>query len=203
MPTKFAAQILLVDDDDGNRQALSLLLRNFGYRVATANSGEAALELLAKSTYGVVLTDLFLPGVSGIDILKSIKENSPATNVILITGHASAETAVEAMKEGAFDYITKPVDFEKLKILVAKAVEKSRLVAENLYLRQQLRGKYKFDNQMVYFGDETTSRVHPDNLGVIGLPLFMKFNIIFDYINNRLYIDSNSRYDGSIEGDKN
>lgn len=148
MPIKYSAKILLVDDDDGNRQALALLLRTAGYRVTTVDSGEAALELLAKSTYGVVLTDLFLPGVSGIDILKRIKEASPATNVILITGHASAETAVEAMKEGAFDYITKPVDFEKLKILVSKAVDKSRLVAENLYLRQQLRGKYKFDNMI-------------------------------------------------------
>lgn len=148
MPAKYSAKILLVDDDDGNRKALALLLRTAGYRVTTVDSGEAALELLAESTYGVVLTDLFLPGVSGIDILKRIKEDSPATNVILITGHASAETAVEAMKEGAFDYITKPVDFEKLKILVAKGVDKSRLVAENLYLRQQLRGKYKFDNMI-------------------------------------------------------
>ena len=117
-----------------------------GYQVQTAESGEEALEILHKTPFEIVITDLFLPGVNGIDILKKVKEDSPYTNVILITGNASAETAVEAMKEGAFDYITKPFNFEKLKILVAKALEKSRLVAENLYLRQQLRGKYKFDN---------------------------------------------------------
>ncbi len=142
---KTLSQILLIDDEAHNREALSLLLTHTGYQVETAVTGEEALQILEKTPFEVVITDLFLPGVSGIDILKSVKEHSPYTNVILITGNASAESAVEAMKEGAFDYITKPVNFEKLKILVAKAVEKSRLVAENLYLRQQLRGKYKFD----------------------------------------------------------
>ncbi len=145
---KNPSQILLIDDESHNRDALSLLLGNAGYRLETAASGEEALQILEKQPFEVVITDLFLPGVSGIDILKSVKEHSPYTNVILITGNASAESAVEAMKEGAFDYITKPFNFEKLKIQVAKAVEKSRLVAENLYLRQQLRGKYKFD-QMI------------------------------------------------------
>ncbi len=139
------SQILLIDDEAPNRDALSLLLTNAGYQVKTAESGEEALGILHETPFEIVITDLFLPGVNGIDILKKVKEDSPYTNVILITGNASAETAVEAMKEGAFDYITKPFNFEKLKIQVAKALEKSRLVAENLYLRQQLRGKYKFD----------------------------------------------------------
>ncbi len=143
---KNLSQILLIDDEAHNREALSLLLNHAGYQVQTAESGEEALDILRKTPFEIVVTDLFLPGVSGIDILKKVKEDSPFTNVILITGNASAESAVEAMKEGAFDYITKPVNFEKLKIIVAKALEKSRLVAENLYLRQQLRGKYKFDN---------------------------------------------------------
>jgi DNA-binding NtrC family response regulator len=139
------SQILLIDDESHNREALTLLLSHAGYQVQSAASGEEALKILQETPFEIVITDLFLPGVSGIDILKRVKEDSPFTNVILITGNASAETAVEAMKEGAFDYITKPLNFEKLKILVAKALEKSRLVAENLYLRQQLRGKYKFD----------------------------------------------------------
>ncbi|MDH3999278.1 MAG: sigma-54 dependent transcriptional regulator [Desulfuromonadales bacterium] len=140
------ARILLIDDEPGSRESLGLLLKREGYQVETAAAGEEALDLLASSTFDVVITDLFLPGVSGIDILKHVKESSLPSNVILITGNASAETAVEAMKEGAFDYITKPLNFEELKVLVAKAVEKTLLVAENLYLRQQLRGKYKFDN---------------------------------------------------------
>lgn len=140
------AKILLIDDDQGSREGLTLLLRRHGYTVDSLASGEAALKVFANEPYDVIITDLVLPGASGIDLLKTVKEMALPTNVILITGNASAETAVEAMKEGAFDYITKPIDFQKLQILIDKAVEKSRLVAENLYLRQQLRGKYKFDN---------------------------------------------------------
>jgi two-component system, NtrC family, response regulator AtoC len=140
------SQVLLIDDDVHNRQALGLLLGKAGYQVGTAASGEEALAILAETPYAVIVTDLFLPGVSGIDILKKVKSDYPYSNVILITGHASAETAVEAMKEGAFDYITKPVAFDKLDILITKALEKSNLVAENLYLRQQLRGRFSFDN---------------------------------------------------------
>jgi DNA-binding NtrC family response regulator len=140
------AHILFIDDDPGSRESLTLLLELEGYEVEAVAAGEDAMELLSRKSYDVVITDLFLPGVSGIDILKHVKEHSLPCNVILITGNATAETAVKAMKEGAFDYITKPLNFEKLKVLVAKAVEKTRLVAENLYLRQQLRGKYKFDN---------------------------------------------------------
>jgi DNA-binding NtrC family response regulator len=141
-----ASRILFIDDEPGSREGLTLLLQCEGYIVDAVAAGEDALRLLSKQSYDVIITDLFLPGVSGIDILKHVKELSLPCNVILITGNASAETAVEAMKEGAFDYITKPLNFEKLKVLVAKAVEKSHLVAENLYLRQQLRGKYKFEN---------------------------------------------------------
>lgn len=141
-----AASILFIDDEPGSRESLTLLFAREGYQVEAVAAGEEALSLLSKKSYDVIVTDLFLPGVSGIDILKHVKEQSLPCNVILITGNASAETAVRAMKEGAFDYITKPLNFEKLKVLVAKAIEKSRLVAENLYLRQQLRGKYKFDN---------------------------------------------------------
>jgi len=140
------SQVLLIDDDAHNREALSLLLGKAGYQVGTAASGEEALAILAETPYAVIVTDLFLPGVSGIDILKKVKSDYPYSNVILITGHGSAETAVEAMKEGAFDYITKPVAFDKLEILITKALEKSNLVAENLYLRQQLRGRFSFDN---------------------------------------------------------
>jgi two-component system, NtrC family, response regulator AtoC len=140
------SQVLLIDDDAHNREALSLLLNKAGYQIGTAASGEEALAILAETPYAVIVTDLFLPGVSGIDILKKVKSDYPYSNVILITGHGSAETAVEAMKEGAFDYITKPVAFDKLEILITKALEKSNLVAENLYLRQQLRGRFSFDN---------------------------------------------------------
>lgn len=140
------AQILLIDDEPGSCNALTLLLERSGYQVTSSASGEEALGQLQKNRFELVISDLLLPGISGIDILKQIKEDSPQTGVILITGNASAETAVEAMKEGALDYITKPFNFERLKLQVAKAVEQSRLVSENQYLRQQLHGRYRFDN---------------------------------------------------------
>ena len=140
------ANILLIDDEIDSCQALSHLLSQVGYNVKICPSGEQALELLEKQPFDLIISDLFLPGISGIDIIKQIKDDSPEIGVILITGNASAETAVEAMKEGALDYITKPFNFERLKIQVAKALEKNRLVLENKHLRQQLHGRYHFDN---------------------------------------------------------
>jgi len=138
------AQILLIDDEPDSCKALSLLLQRSGYRIESCQSGEQALGLLKTQSFDLVISDLLLPGVNGIDILKHIKEHTPETCVILITGNASAETAVEAMKEGALDYITKPFNFERLKIQVAKALEKNRLVLENQYLKEQLHGRYRF-----------------------------------------------------------
>lgn len=142
------AQILIIDDDSGNREGLTLLLRQEGYQITATDSGEMALQHLAEKTFAIVLTDLLLPGISGLDILRHSKERTPQTHVILMTGNASTETAVEAMKEGAFDYLTKPINVKELKILLDNALEKSRLVAENQYLRQQLRGKYHFANMI-------------------------------------------------------
>ena len=139
-------RILLIDDEAESSRALSKLLMHDGYRVNSTQTGEEAFELLKKTNYDLIISDLLLPGVSGMDILKQVKIDSPRTSVILITGNASAETAVEAMKAGALDYISKPFNFERLRIQVAKALEKNRLVAENQYLRQQLHGRYRFDN---------------------------------------------------------
>lgn len=143
-----AAPILIVDDDNGNRDGLALLLQQAGYEVTATDSGERALQHLAEASFAIIITDLLLPGISGLDILRRVKERAPQTHVILMTGHASTETAVEAMKEGAFDYLTKPVNVNELKILLKKALESSRLIAENQYLRQQLRGKYHFANMI-------------------------------------------------------
>ena len=143
---KQQAHILLIDDEPNSREALTALLKNSDLHVSTAGSARQAYELLENEKFEIVIADLMLPDASGIDILKWIKVNRPHTNVIMITGMGSAETAVEAMKEGAFDYITKPLNFHELQIVINKAREKGKLVAENIYLRQQLRGKYKFDN---------------------------------------------------------
>jgi len=137
--------ILLIDDEEGSRQALTLLLKG-SYNVTSAASGHEARQRLAAEKFDIVITDLRLPDCSGIDLLKQVKSYHPTTDVILITGHASAETAVTAMKEGAFDYITKPLNMEELRLILAKALEKRRLLTENIYLKKQLRDKFGFAN---------------------------------------------------------
>lgn len=143
---KDQVKILLVDDEESSRDPLSLLLKRSGYLVKGAGTGHEALQLLGSEPFNIVITDLFLPDSNGIDILKEVKQLSSTMEVILITGHASAETAVRAMKEGAFDYITKPLNIEELTIILGKAVEKHQLVNENVYLKKQLRDKYEFSN---------------------------------------------------------
>lgn len=140
------SQILLIDDEPESCTALSLLLERADYQVECCQSGEQALNLINKQPFDLIISDLVLPGISGIDVLKQVKEDFPDTGVILITGKASTETAVEAMRAGALDYITKPFNIERLKIQVIKALEKTHLVQENKYLRQQLHGRYRFDN---------------------------------------------------------
>jgi two-component system, NtrC family, response regulator AtoC len=143
---KDLVKILLIEDEAPSREALALLLKSAGFEVAGAGSGQEAFEKLAADRFDIVITDLFLPDLDGIDILKRVKSLSPLIEVILITGHASAETAVKAMKEGAFDYITKPLNLDELRLIIEKAQEKRRLLSENVYLRKQLREKFEFAN---------------------------------------------------------
>lgn len=139
-------RILLIDDDDTGREALCLLLRSASCKVTTAATGEEALALLLRDSFHLILLDLFLPDRSGIEVLQNARRTAPAAEVIVITGYASAETAVQAMKEGAFDYITKPVNFDELRLVIAKALEKQQLLSENIYLKKQLQDRFEFSN---------------------------------------------------------
>ena len=108
------AKILVVDDDQGMREFLEILLVREGYKVTSASGGKEAIGLCKKHKFDLAITDLKMPKVDGIDVLKTIKEISPETMVILITAYASGETAVAAMKEGAHDYLEKNLDVEDL-----------------------------------------------------------------------------------------
>src|SRR6185369_6783218 len=123
-----------------------ILLKATGFAIKGCPSGEEGLQQLKAEPFDIVISDLFLPDMNGIEILTQVKLDSPRTEVILITGHGSAETAVRAMKEGAFDYITKPLNVDELRMIIDKALEKRRLMTENVYLKKQLRDKFEFAN---------------------------------------------------------
>jgi two-component system response regulator HydG len=128
----------VVDDEPSLLKALERTLKGAGYEVSTAPDAERALGVLPQVDPQVVVTDLILPNMDGIDLLRQIKETAPATEVLVITGHASIERAVEAMRLGAFDFVEKPIDRSRLLRLVDKALERQSLLAENVLLRGRL-----------------------------------------------------------------
>lgn len=139
-------KILVVDDEKSMRDFLALVLKKEGYFVAVSSDGEEAIKILQKDIFDLVITDVKMPKMSGIDVLKAVKETSSETLVIMITAFASTETAIEALKEGAYDYITKPFQIEEVKLIIRNALEKRRLRAENLLLRRELKGLATFEN---------------------------------------------------------
>ncbi len=140
------ARILVVDDQRNMRTTLSMMLRSSGHEVAEAEDGDAAIERVAQDNYDLVLTDLKMGGRDGMDVLRHVKENSNLTEVIVMTAYGTIESAVEAMRIGAHDYIQKPFTEEELLIKVQKAVEKRHLAGEVSVLASEFRERYKFDN---------------------------------------------------------
>lgn len=143
---KCPARILVVDDEINIREALAALLEDDGHRVNAAASSEQALEILREDQFDVVISDLRMKGGSGLDLLRWIRESCPATEVIILTAYGTVEGAVEAMKLGAYDYVAKPVDRERLGLLIEKALEKQRLSQENRNLRRRLSVKEEYSN---------------------------------------------------------
>jgi DNA-binding NtrC family response regulator len=130
--------VLVIEDKDSMRDMLSKTLEAEGYEVETATDGESGVERASEKKYDVVLADLKLPRMSGIEVLSSLKEMDQDAAVILMTAYGTIETAVEAMREGAFDFLTKPFDTDHLSVLIRRAMENRRLVAENVLLREEL-----------------------------------------------------------------
>jgi two-component system response regulator HydG len=139
--------ILVVDDDDSHRTMLRTLIGGWGHAVSEADDGSTAIRMVQDQSYDLVLMDVRMVKVSGLEALDEIKTYNPAIPVIIMTAYSSVETAVEALKQGAHDYLTKPLDFEKLKITIERAMEHTRLKAENRLLKESL-GK-QFDRQNI------------------------------------------------------
>ena len=130
--------ILVVDDDQAHRGMLRTMLRSWGYAVSEAADGDEALNLVRERAFDAVLTDVRMARMDGIHTLKSVLEYNPALPVVLMTAYSSVETAVEALRLGAYDYLVKPLDFEILRHTLRQAIEHSRLSVENRELRRQL-----------------------------------------------------------------
>ena len=131
-------RVLVVDDEEGSRTALSLLLTTWGYDVEGAESGEEALERARAFRPAIVIADLVMPGLDGLGVLKALRGELPDTVIVLLTGYATIETAVMAMREGAYDYLTKPVEPGRLSALLDRALENVHMVQEVTVLRRQL-----------------------------------------------------------------
>ncbi len=137
-------KILVVDDEQSLREVLSIMLKRAGYTVTSAADGEEAIEHLNKEIFDLVITDLRMPKVDGMEILKAVKSASPETVVLVITAFATADSAVEAMKHGAYDYLTKPFQVDEVQLIIRNALEKRRLTTENMLLKREMASQSSF-----------------------------------------------------------
>lgn len=138
--------LLVVEDEKGQREILKTILEGEGYEVATAQNAIEAMKVFRNGSFDAVLTDLKMTGEDGINLLTNVLKDKPGTAVVIMTGHGTVDSAVEAMKLGAFDYLTKPLEREELLVVIKKAVEKTRLIYENRRLKEQLDERFKVDN---------------------------------------------------------
>lgn len=138
--------ILIVDDEESLRRVTQVRLQKAGYLVDVAASAEDAIEKLARTSYSLVLTDLRMPGASGLDLLRRVKAEYPDTVVVVITAYGSVDTAVEAMRAGAYDYLTKPIDGDALLMVIGRALEHLKMREEIQTLRSSLDRKYGFES---------------------------------------------------------
>ena len=138
-------RILLVEGESDRRQAFVEILTTDGYDISTAADGEIAMQMISEHNFDLALIDLYLPKADGFLVLAHLQRVSSCTGAIVMTGHGSIESAVEAMKTGATDYITKPVTFDQLRIVVKKTLDVRRLQQENRLPRHQLKTRYRFE----------------------------------------------------------
>ena len=139
-------KILIVDDETAHCQMLEVVLKAEKYATQRAHDGQSAIEAVKERFYDLILMDIRMNRVGGIEALEKIKEISPDIPILMMTAYASVDTAVQAMRSGAYDYLTKPLDIDELKILVAKALRHHQLEKENIFLKEQLGSRFDFSN---------------------------------------------------------
>jgi two-component system response regulator PilR (NtrC family) len=139
-------KILVVDDERSMREFLGIMLAKEGYSVTQCPDGETALKQMEEDIFDLAIMDIRMPKMDGIAVLERIKETAPETVVIMITAFASTDTAVQAMKKGAYDYITKPFKIDEIKLIIRNALEKKALENENVLLKRLVESKFSFDN---------------------------------------------------------
>ncbi|PIR00909.1 MAG: Fis family transcriptional regulator [Nitrospinae bacterium CG11_big_fil_rev_8_21_14_0_20_45_15] len=142
------SSILVVDDERSLREFLTIMLEEQGYEVETAADGDSAIRLIKEKSFDLALTDIRMRKSNGLDVLTAVKQWQPNTPVVMMTAYATAETAVEAMKKGAYDYLSKPFQVEDLQIIIKNAIEKKKLADENDYLKTALGERYHFSNMV-------------------------------------------------------
>ena len=140
------AKIILVDDEPSILSVLSVLLKAEGYEVVPVDGGTKAAELIKSTPFDLMITDIRMRPIDGMALLKLAREQQPTMSVLMITGYGSVETAVEALKVGAFDYITKPFRVDELLITVQRALEYNKALTENVHLKAELVSRYRFEN---------------------------------------------------------
>jgi DNA-binding NtrC family response regulator len=138
--------VLIIDDEDEIRESIEILLTSEGLTTDTAATGEEGLKKIEENLYDAVLLDLMLPGKSGMEVQKDIKRIDPTLPVVIITAIGAVETAVSAIKEGSYDYVTKPWNNEKLLVIVTNAIKQRQLISENLHLRRALKERFGYSN---------------------------------------------------------
>ncbi len=143
---KSQGHVLVVDDDQAHRTMLRTLLSGWGYRVSEADDGERAITMVHESAFDLILMDMRMIKVSGLEALAAIKAYNPAIPVVIMTAYSSVETAVEALKKGAYDYLTKPLDFDELRLAMERAMDHRFLREENRLLRETLSGQFDRQN---------------------------------------------------------
>ncbi|WP_041577376.1 sigma-54-dependent transcriptional regulator [Bdellovibrio bacteriovorus] len=142
------SRILVVDDEESIREFLEIMLKKEGYEITLAEDGQKAKDLLAKKTFDMIISDLQMPHVTGIELLKHVKESYPDTVFMLITAFGTTETAVEAMKMGAYDYLTKPFKIDEVRLNIQNALRSRNLEVENRSLKKELVKEYSFQNMV-------------------------------------------------------